>query len=230
MALRAIEEAKKDPRYIKASAIAQESQQLEDEIEQLEAFIAQESLRPAEPERTLDTYVEVSDETRRLLEKFEALSKSGGSTPKTKTSKPQEVKIKQPEISPLTVTTPPSNATQQSHAGETRRKFSDATARLEQLRATHKAKINEFQKEIDAMIPNPNDPPEIKRNFACARMIKTVSGTSKKVSVRVAWICNECHIRHNNPSECAVKEFGGNWVYEDRTINTETISHNSVNI
>ncbi len=219
MALYAVEQAKKDPRYIRASAIAQELQQMEDEMAKLEALIAQESLMPEpEPERVLDTTVEVSEDTRRLLEKFEAMSKDGGSTPKAESAKPKPA-----TSTPVAPVAPMS-------AAQPRRQFSDAQARLAQLRESHKAKVEEFQREIDAMVPDPNDPPEIQRNFASAHIIKTLSTTTKVVRQRVAWVCNKCQVWHNNPSECSVAEFGGRWVYDDVTVTTETTSTNTVNI
>ncbi len=236
MALYAVKQAESDPRYIRAKKVAEEIQAIEDEIEQIEAFLAQPDMPepieiPAQVEEKLDTTIEVSEETRKMLEEFAQLSGKPVDIPQSK-PKPQQVEEKKDEELTLSLSSTPVT-TQTDVVFGTRKARADASARLEQLKAQHQAKLAEFQAEIDAMIPDPNDPPEIQRNFACAHMIKTYGKTTTQIKVRqrVAWICNECHVRHNNPSECGVAEFGGKWVYEDKiiTTTTETISSGTIN-
>ncbi|MDO4319628.1 MAG: zinc ribbon domain-containing protein [Bacteroidales bacterium] len=227
MALDAVARAKADPRYIRASAIAEELQDLEDEIEQLQALIARETGDAAGG--VLDTSVEVSDETRRLLDEFERLSQRGPrrSTPPV-----------QPEVKADTTRKPlqlgiddaPRPAGADAATPQPRRQFSDATARLEQLREQYGRRLDEFRREVDAMIPDPALPPEIRRNEACAHMIITRSKTTRVEKTRVGWVCNRCHIFHNNPSECGVAEFGGKWITKEFTVETETISTGTVNL
>ena len=84
------------------------------------------------------------------------------------------------------------------------------------------------------MVPNPADPPEVQRNFACAHMITTTSKvtTVTKQTQRIAWVCNRCHIWHNKPSECGVREFGGKWVTKDviTTSVSEVVSNSSIKL
>lgn len=229
MALLAVEEARRDPRFIKAQEIAQELQQMEEEMAQLEALIAREKARPAAPERTLKIDDSVSEATRRLMEEFEKLS-STPSAPKVDKPRPQKVESK-PEAAPLTLSSDDSGpGGSDIPAGGGGGNWGAAAARLEQLRRQYKAKTAELQAQLDAMVPDPAAPPEVKRNFACARMITTRSTTTTKELARVAWVCNRCHVWHNNPSECCVAEYGGKWVTKEVTKTVESISTKSVNL
>lgn len=76
----------------------------------------------------------------------------------------------------------------------------------------YRAKAEELQRTIDAMMPPANATPEQQRNFFCARKITVLA---KKA--RQNWVCNLCGCYHNQPSECAQPELGGKWV-----ITTET--------
>lgn len=244
MALYAVEQAKADPRYQRATAIAQELQQMEDEMEMLEkqvameqaglapTFIPQTTPVPA-PEAVMDTTVQQSEMARRLMEEFAGLT--GETPPPPQQQKAPEKKVEQKPVT-LSLETPeqaPSGGDLPSgpspHRGP-----GGAAARLAQLKEQYKQKLAEFQQEIDAMVPNPADPPEIQRNFACAHMITTLSTTTETTvrRERVAWICNKCQIRHNNPSECGVREFGGKWVTRDviETRTVQTTSSGSINI
>lgn len=227
MALYAIEQAKADPRYQRACAIAEQLADMEDEMERLQTLIAQEQARAAEPLLQVDD--RVSEETRRLLDEFERLSREASPVKK----RPQTPAAPRVESAPkpaefkIEASAPKSGDV---GVGGFRGGVSDASARLEELRSQYREKLADFQKEIDAMIPDPADPPEIQRNFACAHMITTRTTTYRKEKQRIAWVCNRCHIFHNNPSECGVAEFGGKWVTKEITVAVESSSTGSVNI
>lgn len=215
MAREAIARAKADPRYIRACAIAQELQDIEDEIEALTAATG-----------ILDTDVEISDDTRRLLDEFErtAPGRPQPAADKAKTPAPEPVKkAVQLNIGPAPV----------PQAGEepaTVRKFSDPAARLAQLKEQYGRRLAEFKREIDAMIPDPAAPPEIQRNEACAHIIITRSKTMRKEKQRVGWVCNRCNIFHNNPGECSVAEFGGKWITKEVSVVVDTTTTGKINL
>lgn len=229
LALYAIEQAKADPRYQRACAIAEELADMEDEMAQLQSLIAREQARAAEPLLQVDT--EVSEETRRLLDEFERLSREASPVKKRPAAAPAPAPRREsaPKPAEFKIEAPAPGGGDVG-AGGFRGGVSDAAARLEKLRAQYREKLADFQKEIDAMIPNPADPPEIQRNFACAHMITTRTTTYAKEKRRIAWVCNRCHIFHNNPSECGVAEFGGKWVTKEVTVVVESISSGSINI
>jgi len=225
LALHALEQAKADPRYQRASKLAEEMADMEDEMARLEQLIARE--RAAADEPTLAVDDSVSEETRRLLDEFERLSQTAPGR-------------KRPVEQPKPATTAPKKADdfvietggprEDIDTGGGRGGFSDAAARLEQLRTQYRAKAAEFQREIDAMVPDPADPPEIQRNFACAHMITTRVTVYTKEKQRMAWVCNKCHIWHSNPSECGVREFGGKWVTKEVMVAHETTGTSTINI
>ncbi len=228
MALYAVKQAKADPRYRRACAIADEISQLEDEIARLEAQIAAAPL----PQRNLDTHVEMSSETRRMMEEFERMS-AMSAAPKPQPAKPAEApgapKKSAPQIT-LDHSTTVNVGSDVSRDDAPAPGFADPTAQLEKLKAEYQAKLADFQKEIDGMIPDPADPPEIQRNFACAHMIMTKSLVTRKQKVRTGWVCNKCHVFHPSPADCAVAQFGGKWVMEDRLVTTEAYCSSTINL
>lgn len=226
LALYAVEQAKADPRYQRACAIAGEIAGMEEEMAQLEALIAQEKARGAEP---LLQENHVSDETRRLMEEFERLScQSSPVMARPATPAPKEEAVARPAEFKIEAPTPQGDI--QIGAPTPTRQFSDPEARLRELKARHAAMLEEFQREMDAMVPNPADPPEIQRNFACAHRVTIHTTSQVKEKVRVAWVCNKCHVFHANPSECCVAEFGGKWVTKEVTRTIETTAEGTVNL
>lgn len=227
MALYAVEQAKADPRYQRACAIAEEMVDMEEEMAQLQALIAKEKALADEPLLQVDD--SVSAETRRLLDEFERLSRQSSPVrtrkPQTQTPQPEQ-KVQKP--AEFKIETPKPSGGDIDTGG--RGGFSDPVARLAELKAAYKQKAAEFQKEIDEMVPNPADPPEIQRNFACAHIITTRRRSYTTQKQRIAWVCNRCHIWHSNPSECGVAEFGGKWVTKDVVVETETTSQGTVNL
>lgn len=223
MAHEAIARAKADPRYIRACAIANELQDLEDEIEELQNLIARED----EAGGVLDTSVEVSEETRRLLDEFERLSGREPRRADQVRKAPEKTEPVRKKVE-LSIDSAPAGSVEEAPA--TKRQFSDASARLAELKAKYGQRLEEFRREIDSMIPDPAQPPEMQRNEACAHMIITRSKTTRKEKTRIGWVCNRCHIFHNNPSECGVAEFGGKWITKDITVVVETTSTGTVNL
>ena len=219
MALYAVEQAKADPRYQRALKIAQEMQDLEDQIQLLEQQLAQQKLQQsAAPQKTLDMEVAIDAATQKLLDEFAQLERARGNAPKpTAAPKPAAAPAKPQQLS-LSGGSGGGDISLGGGGGS----FADTSAKLAQLKAQYAAKVKEFQAEIDQMVPNPADPPEVQRNFACAHMISTTSKvtTVTKQQQRIAWVCNRCHIWHNKPSECGVQEFGGKWVTKEVLVST----------
>ena len=230
MALYAVEEARRDPRFIKAKTIADEIGGLEDEIKALEILLADRKANPPEPEKLLEVDDSTSDSARRLLEEFEKLS-GQASAPKPKPA-PARPRVVEADAQALTVSADKGSGAggDFSTGGGPDTTFGAAAARLEKLREQYAAKTAELQRALDEMVPPEDAPPEIKRNFACARMITTYSTETRREKARVCWICNRCQIRHANPSECGVAEFGGRWEVTEITHTYEVKSTHSINI
>lgn len=79
-------------------------------------------------------------------------------------------------------------------------------------------KIEEMKAAMASIFPDPNATPEVQRNFICARKIQI----SEKV--KSCWICNYCGCRHNQPSECAREELGGEWEYRIKITEAEILT------
>ena len=88
--------------------------------------------------------------------------------------------------------------------------------RLRQLKARKIEKLQEMQRALDDLIPDPADPPEIQRAFLTASKVAVMETVTRKELVRIGWVCNLCGFTHNQPSECARPELGGKWVSEER--------------
>lgn len=228
MALYAVEQAKADPRYQRALKIAQEMQELEDQIQLLEQQLAQQKLQQsAAPQKTLDMEVAVDAATQKLLDEFAQLERARGNAPKptaapNPAAAPAKPQQQQQTAKPQQLSLSGGSGGGDISLGGGGGSFADTSAKLAQLKAQYAAKVKEFQAEIDQMVPNPADPPEVQRNFACAHMISTTSKvtTVTKQQQRIAWVCNRCHIWHNKPSECGVQEFGGKWVTKEVLVST----------
>ncbi|MGM9873137.1 MAG: zinc ribbon domain-containing protein [Muribaculaceae bacterium] len=237
MAMYALERIKDNPHMQRAAKLNEEIFQIEDEIQRLEQELASLPPEPEEPPYdpfggAIDTARTQSAGTQSLMEQFARLS--GNTTvkqPVQQAPKPQQQQVKAPS---LTLNAPggPAGGNAPVASAPKQRKRPQAL-RLEQLKAQYSSKMDELQKELDSIVPDPNDPPEIKRNIACAVKynLRYTTTTVTKVP-RMYWVCNECHIKHNNPSECGVREYGGNWITHHITTITTT-EHNvngSVNL
>lgn len=71
--------------------------------------------------------------------------------------------------------------------------------------------IRDFNNMMASMVPDPGLPPQMQRNYYCARR-----PVLTKRRVPVAWVCNLCGCRHKAPGDCARPELGGQWIYEMR--------------
>lgn len=228
MALYAVEEAKRDPHFVKARTIANDISELEDEIARLEEIITSGETQtgPADSgEAVLQVDESMSDETRRLLDEFNRISdgKDTAVKPEGAPAEPKSATIKPLSAASYGEPALPAEEAPRSSAAS---RIAEASRKLEELKAAHAAKLTELQSELDAMTPPVDAPPEVKRNFACARKISFL--TKHKTKTLVAWVCNKCHVRHNQPSECCFEEFGGKWISEDIYQTVET--HGTFNL
>lgn len=220
MALYAIEKAKSDPRVKRAAAVKRELDQMEAEIARLEQLIADE--QPEATRQLMQDFAELTETTPDPAQQEQRPQQ----TVQTQAAQPQRQQVEKakPESAPVI-----------DWGRDTPNHDPGATAvQLEELKKQYAAKSAEFQQALNDLIPDPSDPPEIQRNFACAAMVTilTTTTTVTKERKRVAWVCNKCNIRHTSPSDCGVREFGGNWIYEDITKvkKTTTASTHSVNL
>lgn len=210
MAQQALADAYRDPHYIKAQAIAEELEELEEQIANLESQISQTKERDAQITHDLVIDNTVSTDTKNLLDEYEKIL-GQKSTWKPEVKQPKQ-EVKKPQT---------------SAGGDD---WGAQAKRLEQLKKAHQAKLGELQEQLDAMVPDPTAPPEMQRNFACAHMVTVVSRKLKKEISRVAWVCNRCQIWHNNPSDCGVREYGGRWVARETVTETYNITSKTVNL
>ncbi len=220
MALYAIEKAKSDPRVKRAVAVKRELDQMEAEIARLEQLVA--DMQPEATRRLMEDFAELTGITPDPAQQEQRPQQ----TVQTQTAQPprQQVEKAKSESAPVIDW---GSDTPIYDPGA-------AASQLEELKKQYAAKSAEFQQALNDLIPDPADPPEIQRNFACAAMVTilTTTTTVTKERKRVAWVCNKCNIRHTSPSDCGVREFGGNWIYEDITKvkKTTTASTHSVNL
>lgn len=142
--------------------------------------------------------VELNEEDRQLLSMYDELINQSSPT--------------------ITTQAPPQPAPQTPPKDE--QTIKQAKSQLKQALDDYQARVAEMQRAIDAMIPDPQDPPEVQRNFLCACQIETQTLTKTKQTQCMGWICNWCGCHHSNPSECCKPELGGKWIYQE----VETIS------
>ena len=223
MALEALEEARRDPHFIQAQKIADEMAEIEDEIARLEAEIAS-------PQRVLEVDDSMSAATRRLLDEFNSLA---GHAASPVPSQPKAMTEPRRKAAPtLSAAEPAKRTATKGPTASNARGPGDfgPVDRLEQLRQLHRAQAAALQRRLDAMVPEQAAPPEMKRNFACARMVTTVSKTTRKRVVRTGWVCHRCNVWHKMPSECAFEEYGGTWQTDVVTETVSTVSTGMINL
>ena len=222
MARYAVEEAHRDPHVIRTKKIANELAEIESEILQLEKILldsdgkSQSLNDKTNTERILDVDDTISDETRRLLEEFRHISGQIDSATKQRHDEPEtEVPANKPTtLSASQKTIDKTSISDVNGPDGLADQFTAAAKRLDSLKKAYASKARELQAELEAMIPPAGSPPEVRRNFVCSR--KFIIEETKVERLGIAWICNKCGIRHRNPSECAVAEFGGKWIFEER--------------
>ena len=89
--------------------------------------------------------------------------------------------------------------------------------------------LEQLEKDIDKllseMLPPAGSTPQQQRNYFCARKIEVVKTKTinKTVKNPIGWVCNLCGCTHRQPSECAMPELGGRWIYGASRTYTKTI-------
>lgn len=138
----------------------------------------------------------LSDEDKQLLDKYRNLFSHLGNAPISDDDKSIHRESKSPNVK---------KETSKQH------KSVPSLADLQK-------KIEEMKAAMASIFPDPNATPEVQRNFICARKIQI----SEKV--KSCWVCNYCGCRHNQPSECAREELGGEWEYRIKTTEAEILT------
>ncbi|MBR5176748.1 MAG: hypothetical protein IKW89_12585 [Bacteroidales bacterium] len=84
----------------------------------------------------------------------------------------------------------------------------------------------DIDKLLSEMLPPAGSTPQQQRNYFCARKIEVVKTktVTKTVQNPLGWVCNLCGCTHKQPSECAMPELGGRWIYGKPHTFTETIT------
>lgn len=197
MALIALDKVRKNPLVIRSSQLAREMEELEQQItlmvQQMDENESDEL--PLEAETSLDTSNKLTEEDRNILNRYKELF--------------SDFSINKPIGS---IDKPLSNI---ENPKKGRTKFNIDNNLLQSAVEEYRAKAEEMQSLLDAMIPDPNDTPEEQRNFFCACKMETYSNVKSTKTERVGWVCNLCGCRHSQPSECARPELGGTWLYEE---------------
>ena len=74
-------------------------------------------------------------------------------------------------------------------------------------------KITDLTKIFKSFEPNPQESPQLQRDYYSARKIQIVS--KGKELVTTGWKCNFCGYVHKNPEECDKPKLGGEWRYKE---------------
>ena len=87
----------------------------------------------------------------------------------------------------------------------------------EEILSEYRQAIEDANKVMEEMLPPAGMTPQEQRNYYTARKVAMMEVMEErwwgiKVTETMGWVCNECNVLHNNPSECCVAEFGGHWV------------------
>lgn len=96
----------------------------------------------------------------------------------------------------------------------------------QEILAEYQKAIDEANKVFEEMLAPQGSTPQEQRNYYTARKVAVMEVIEhtwygiKKEDV-MCWECNRCHVLHNNPQNCAVREFGGKWI---RCSSTEIVA------
>ena len=87
----------------------------------------------------------------------------------------------------------------------------------EEIMAEFQQAIQDANRVLEEMLPPAGSTPQEQRNYFTARkmaVMELVEETFYGINPRatMGWQCYHCHVIHDNPSECAYKEFGGEWI------------------
>ena len=77
--------------------------------------------------------------------------------------------------------------------------------------------VEDANKVMEEMLPPAGSTPQEQRNYYTARKVAVMEIVEEKwygipIEKTMGWECNRCHVLHRDPSECAVREFGGKWI------------------
>lgn len=194
MAQQSLIKASNNPHVIKARQLNAEVEELQQRIMELATrtglFDNNGNSIPLE-----EKPVELSEEDKQLLNMFDQLINNvSGNAPVPAQQSKRET----------TSTTAQVQETEQESKDQLKSALQD-----------YQAKLEELQRAIDAIIPDPGDPPEVQRNFLHASQVVTYSITKSKRKECMGWVCNWCGCHHLNPSECCRPELGGKWIYKE---------------
>lgn len=198
-----MEKAKNDPVYQKTMQLAEQMAELEEEIMAAEKAGREgvDDFEEEDDEPDFETVMELSEEDRKLMERYHQLL---GTTPTTPQSAPQ--------------------ATPQQHVAP--KKKIDKKARVGGIdvaakKALYQQQLREMQALLNAMQPDVNATPQMQRNYCCAH--KVVVTTKRLVRKPTVWVCKAYGCKHNSPDECCEPFKGGHWEYNSYTETTRTI-------
>ena len=194
LAQEALQKAVSDPRVIHSRTLARELEELKDRI----VALLQED---GHEEPGVDGSEGLTEEDLRLLAHYDELF-CGAVAPSTT-----------PAVPPIAKPIP---------RIEHRRKGQVDRDLLKAALDEYQQKKAEMQAALDALLPDPQDPPEIQRNFLCACKQEICSFKREKVRKTMGWVCNLCGYLHHEPSECVQPELGGKWIYRDEEVITRT--------
>ncbi|MDR0893964.1 MAG: zinc ribbon domain-containing protein [Prevotellaceae bacterium] len=96
---------------------------------------------------------------------------------------------------------------------ESKIKLTLAKPELTETAEEYKEKVEEMQHLMQKLRPEGDTTPQMQRNYYSARKLPVLKKNVTKTPAY--WICNLCHARHLQPSECAQPQLGGEWVYDD---------------
>lgn len=201
MAHHMVKRVMEDQRVVKARNIADKLNGIEQLINSLVKDIDTENGNGAD---TGSPSVGLTDADKALINKYNELFKVIGSS---KIPDSQPVQPQQPQTKPQTVQ-------------EKRKKLKAA---VEEFRSN----MEDIQAILDSLLPDPQDPPEIQRNFLCACKV-AINEQKSMITQKTYWVCNYCGCKHCQPADCAQPQLGGNWLVEEtetivRVTNTHTI-------
>ena len=194
LAMQAIAEAQRDPRFTRACQLAKELAEIEDAIAQMDEEAVEEA-----GEGPVAAALDEKD--RQMAMRYQQLFAA------MKIQVSEQTAERREEKAPKVVK---KNAPIQ---------FSFGTCDAKKAVEIYKEKVNELNETLASMIPDPADPVELQRNYLSARKMPVY--TTKVVRNVQGWVCNYCGCTHQQPSECTRPELGGQWIYQESTIVTK---------
>jgi len=99
--------------------------------------------------------------------------------------------------------------TSEKQVSSERKSHIDLTEKITELNQ----KITDLTKILKSFEPNPQEMPQLQRDYYSARKIRIVC--KGKELVTAGWKCNFCGYVHKNPEECDKPKLGGEWRYKE---------------